>query len=1604
MATSLSRQLERLRTGATSSLAAQRVTASLLYEKNEAAGLDRETFLKIGLKGYATLCKLDKTLDQVAPEFFEETALQFQRGQITKEEDQALTEKIERFLIRLCPYAQHFACHEVLEWLIHRFEIHSYNAELVLKIFLPFHSSNFFGRLLHTLTLKNTSNWAWLLHYAQAASPVPFNALLKEAKRTSSAILTVVTTRIGRAVELLGEQYAAKNMNVYFAFYTQLLLKMFQNNVDITDQLISKAIPTMALGLKSSIPSFRQGALAAICQLAMAAPLTEEVIKTLIKACFMKLKPEWLESSICAVIVICQRQNVKEFSHKSIVKIMRKDQIDELCSCLREVSVYADLTKFLAPLWKTLFEIAFESETDSDEQKQAYNFIDMCSQPTDLTKKQAGKYFAVFMQHFANLGDAKLPKSLRKNARALMLRFTEEFNVVRAEWLVRDAKLVAKLLEQCRVTEDEVGQIEVNESARKRRRRLSSMRKSMCDDPTLEFDINRNVAKVDKESKKANLAQTQIPIASKKRFGDSIFEIVAMFKKQDWEKTKWALESINDKYLKEEDSSDIQEFVKNAVATAAKHAEVRPEIRTVLASMSINSEFFATLLSHQAELAPKRKNPKTTGNKEEVPEPSTSTEGFKRVEIALEVAILNPRITCSQNFLRKLFVLQSEGLTRKEEPIWASIQQLSMQALIKYLKNPGSYKVQLKDLALDPIIQAIRTTDDHRFLRDALKLLTAAVSINSVAVLKQVMSVFTFMGAGLLKKDNDVTLEILEETLNVLFTAVFSDVESQAGRDRLLQLSRILAVSLEDIPAHRRMRIVQAVGRSVNPHYIWVVLAVLFDEYCHKWQRPAEAKVKGSRTDVDTFDDMATEMIGTYEPEEQLRCAVDLLQYVVALGGDVSEPTTPPSEHFNIFDRKIAAIQKLRHFRFSVFGWVAKFLNHPPLFEKLAVLSNDDIYMRFMDLGKKLLSLAITLDEFVSKEVEHYERDFSKKRGNDAEAKSPQTLKYWIALSSRADTVSERFRNLLPGSVSARIIGDILADEKTDPRIRDKALQLLNTKMMQETNVMQESDLLGFVEKLNAWIKPAESKEAIALCQNSAFSLKLIAKRVPTIGSTNLLSTTMGRCAKILQGWSHLDEAMVGSILLLCGEIVRSHNMRSTMLSAENLLSCCMDILQEAYSRPLSDEPEADPSTTARRKRVASRSLCGKRYSTDVLLVCALTCLQRIMDQFAAFITQHYASILALVCRLTAKYDPQLISVDSSVRVSNSVHRLAQIRKAFVAVELRLLLKPLGEALNTLITAPKEVTPLFQILGSVIDFSKTKDIKKSLPNFVEIFFAAFELRKHDSTGQNFATVAVCESTIIDVFLKLIDSMSDNEVKPVMLSLTKWAQTGLADNAAIDNRLRIITAFHFANKFYDSYHGLSLPYFSGLFDMCPKVLTRNNVALTVEKKLMFLSEKQAEQIQKLSANESISQVINFVTKCAKNSDFFVRERAEAIYEQVIDELENAKSYGHEERCVKLLPNCLYQIAETHTQLFNTDMINRIMAKTRNNNDKVRYRSLLVIDNVLDRIGDSVAPLLPNILPFLSELLEDDNRQVEEQCDKTIRMLRDKFGSELGEGMA
>lgn len=97
--------------------------------------------------------------------------------------------------------------------------------------------------------------------------------------------------------------------------------------------------------------------------------------------------------------------------------------------------------------------------------------------------------------------------------------------------------------------------------------------------------------------------------------------------------------------------------------------------------------------------------------------------------------------------------------------------------------------------------------------------------------------------------------------------------------------------------------------------------------------------------------------------------------------------------------------------------------------------------------------------------------------------------------------VHVQLRCLLPANVSGHIICDILDDPKVDHKMRDRALQLLNVKLLHqgipEGAAEGEKDginqyLTKFAKKLNQWIKPAESKDDVRLSMAVRCSYRVV--------------------------------------------------------------------------------------------------------------------------------------------------------------------------------------------------------------------------------------------------------------------------------------------------------------------------------------------------------------------------------------------------------------------------------------------------------------------------------------------------------------------------------
>lgn len=62
-------------------------------------------------------------------------------------------------------------------------------------------------------------------------------------------------------------------------------------------------------------------------------------------------------------------------------------------------------------------------------------------------------------------------------------------------------------------------------------------------------------------------------------------------------------------------------------------------------------------------------------------------------------------------------------------------------------------------------------------------------------------------------------------------------------------------------------------------------------------------------------------------------------------------------------------------------------------------------------------------------------------------------------------------------------------------------------------------------------------------------------------------------------------------------------------------------------------------------------------------------------------------------------------------------------------------------------------------------------------------------------------------------------------------------------------------------------------------------------------------------------------------------------------------------------------------------------------------KVRLAALEVLCEMARKLGEDFLPLLPETVPFLAELLEDEEEAVESACQKAVQELEEILGEPL-----
>ncbi|KAF0870433.1 HEAT repeat-containing protein 1 [Crocuta crocuta] len=934
---------------------------------------------------------------------------------------------------------------------------------------------------------------------------------------------------------------------------------------------------------------------------------------------------------------------------------------------------------------------------------------------------------------------------------------------------------------------------------------------------------------------------------------------------------------------------------------------------------------------------------------------------WQRVTLILELLQHKKKLKSPQILIPTLFNLLSRSL--EPLPLEQGNMEYTKQLILSCLLNicqklsPEGGKIP-KDVLdeekfnVELIVQCIRVSEMPQTHHHALLLLGTVAGIFPDKVLHNIMSIFTFMGASVMRLDDTYSFQVINKTVKMVIPALIqSDGGDSAEVTRnveevVVKIVNVFVDALPHVPEHRRLPIlVQLVDTLGAERFLWVLLVLLFEQYVTKTVLLAAYGEKDAILEADT--EFWISVCCEFSVQHQIQSLMNLLQYLMKLPEEkeeaVSKAASAKSETqekvLQIFNIDTHTSKQLRHFKFLSVSFMSQLLASSNFIRKVVESGGAQV---LKGLEQRLLE---TVLGYINAVAQSMERNADK-----------LTVKFWRALLSKAYDMLDKVNALLPTETFIAVIRGLL--DNPLPSVRRKALDLLNNKLQQRTSWKKTIvyRFLKLVPVLLAIVQHKKKTEEQAINRQTAlYTLKLLCKN---FGAENPepFVPVLDTAVKLIAPEAKEEKNVLGSALLCVAEAT------STL---------------EALAIP--QLPSLMPSLLTTVKN-SSELVPG-----EVHLLSALAALQKVVETLPHFISPHLEGVLAQVVHLEKITSEMGSASQANLRVTSLKKTLA------TTLSPRVLLPAINRTYKQIEKNwKKHMRPFMSILQEHIGVMKKEELTSHQAQLTTFFLEALDFRAQHSED-DLEEIGKTENYIIDCLVAMVVKLSEVTFRPLFFKLFDWAKT---EDAPKD---RLLTFYNLADSIAEKLKGLFTLFAGHLVKPFADTLNQVNISKTDE--AFFDSDDDPEKCCLL---------LQFILNCLykiflfDTQHFISKERAEALMMPLVDQLENRLG-GEErfqERVTKHLIPCIAQFSVAMADDSLWKPLNyQILLKTRDSSPKVRFAALIMVLALAEKLKENYLVLLPESIPFLAELMEDECEEVERQCQRTVQQLEAVLGEPL-----
>ncbi|XP_074079057.1 HEAT repeat-containing protein 1 isoform X2 [Macrotis lagotis] len=936
---------------------------------------------------------------------------------------------------------------------------------------------------------------------------------------------------------------------------------------------------------------------------------------------------------------------------------------------------------------------------------------------------------------------------------------------------------------------------------------------------------------------------------------------------------------------------------------------------------------------------------------------------WQRVTLILELLQHKKKLKSPQLLVPCLFNLLSRCLETlpPEQGNLEYTKQLILSCLLNICQklSPDGSKIPKgildeEKFNVELLVQCVRVSEMPQTHHHALLLLGAVAGIFPDKVLHNIMPIFTFMGANVMRLDDTYSFQVINKTVKMVIPALIqADSGDSADVTRnieevVVKIINVFVDALPHVPEHRRLPIlVQLVDTLGAEKFLWILLLLLFEQHVTKTVLAAAHGEKDAVLETDT--EFWISVSCEFTAQQQLQSLMNILGYLSKLPEKkeeedppktVSHKTKSQEQMVQVFNVDTHTNKQLRHFTFLSVSFMSQLLASHNFIQK--VMEGGGA-VALQGLEQRLLETILGYINSVAQSVE---------KNTDT-----LTAKFWRALLSKAYDMLDKVNSLLPMKTFIPVIKGLLINQL--PSVRRKAMDLLNNKLHQYAK-WKKGQVALFLKLIPdlltiAQHKIKEKEEQAINRQTALYSLKLLCKNFGTENSEAFIPV-LSAAINLINPEMKDEKNVLGSALL-----------------------CIAEVTYVLGALAIPHLPRLMPAL------LTTLENTNELVSSEVYLLSALAALQKVVETLPHFLSPYLQGILMQAIRWESIAREMGPTSQATLRVTSLKATLATTLSPRVLLSaLNTVYKQIGKNWKN------QIGPFMSILQEHIAVMEKEDLNSHQSQLTAFFLESLNFRA-GHLEDNLEEVGQTEGCIINCLMSMVMKLSEVTFRPLFFKLFDWART---EDAPKD---RLLTFCNLADCIAEKLKGLFTLFAGHLVKPFADTLNQINISKTDE--AFFDSENEPEKSCLL---------LQFILDCLHKiflfdtQHFVSKERAEALMMPLVDQLENMLG-GEEtfqERVTKHLIPCIAQFSVAMADDSLWKPLNyQILLKMRHTSPKVRFAALLTVLDLAEKLRENYIVLLPESIPFLAELMEDECEEVENQCQKTIQQLEVILGEPL-----